>query len=225
MCMSKCYYYHKGIWNIYALVIYLIFVKLWFWTTSIKQVIQNAFFCHSMLHVFAGVLWEIGFKQWNTSKWNWHTNWQISHKYLFTKIPPRPRTHRWCLLTCTWCTSWGVIKTRHIFEIQRISKTPEWFTHKLEFLVQCWNHVGTILTQRMSFRHDDVIKWKLFSALLAICAGNSPVLVNSPHKGQGRGALMFSLIYVWINGWVNNHEAGDLRRYCVHYDVIVMAQV
>ena len=59
-----------------------------------------------------------------------------------------------------------------------------------------------------------------FSALLAICAGNSPV--NSQHKGQWRGALMFSLIWVWINGWVNNREAGDLRRYRVHYDVIVM---
>ena len=27
----------------------------------------------------------------------------------------------------------------------------------------------------------------------------------------------------WINGWVNNGEAGDLRRYHAHYDVIVMA--
>ena len=33
---------------------------------------------------------------------------------------------------------------------------------------------------------------------------------------------MFSLICVWINGWVNNGEAGDLRRYRAHYDVIVM---
>ena len=46
--------------------------------------------------------------------------------------------------------------------------------------------------------------------------------VNSPHKGQWRGALMFSLICVWINVWVNNREAGDLRRYRVHYGVIVM---
>ena len=54
-----------------------------------------------------------------------------------------------------------------------------------------------------------------FSALLAICA-------NSPHKGQWRGALMFSLICVWINDWVIDREAGDLRRYRAHYDVIVM---
>ena len=46
--------------------------------------------------------------------------------------------------------------------------------------------------------------------------------VNSPHKGQWRGALMFSLICAWINRWVNNGEAGDLRLYCAHYDVIVM---
>ena len=46
--------------------------------------------------------------------------------------------------------------------------------------------------------------------------------VNSPHKGQWRGALMFSLICVLINGWVNNREAGDLRRHRAHYDVIVM---
>ena len=37
--------------------------------------------------------------------------------------------------------------------------------------------------------------------------------VNSPHKGQWRGALMFSLICTRINGWVNNGEAGDLRRH------------
>ena len=61
-----------------------------------------------------------------------------------------------------------------------------------------------------------------FSALLAICAGNSPVPGEFPHKGQWRGALMFSLICVWINGWVNNRKAGDLRRYRIHHDVIVM---
>ena len=62
-----------------------------------------------------------------------------------------------------------------------------------------------------------------FPASLAICAGNSPV--NSPHKGQWRGALMLSLICVWINDWVNNREAGDLRRHRTHYDVIVMCYI
>ena len=35
---------------------------------------------------------------------------------------------------------------------------------------------------------------------------------------------MFSLIYAWINGWVNNREAGDLRRHRAHYDVIVIGE-
>ena len=61
-----------------------------------------------------------------------------------------------------------------------------------------------------------------FSTLLPICAGNSPVPVNSPHKGQLGGALMFALICAWINGWVNNGEAGDLRHNRVHYDGNVM---
>ena len=33
---------------------------------------------------------------------------------------------------------------------------------------------------------------------------------------------MFSLICAWINGWVNNGEACDLRRHLAHYDVTVM---
>ena len=52
--------------------------------------------------------------------------------------------------------------------------------------------------------HRSLIAWwrhqmETFSALLTICAGNSPVPVNFPHKGQWRGALMFALICVWIN--------------------------
>ena len=47
--------------------------------------------------------------------------------------------------------------------------------------------------------------------------------ITGPHKGQWRGALMFSLICARINDWVNNPEAGDLRRYRGHYDVNVMS--
>ena len=43
-----------------------------------------------------------------------------------------------------------------------------------------------------------------------------------PRTKANRGTLMFSLICVWINGWVNNRDAGDLRRYRGHYDVTEM---
>ena len=75
---------------------------------------------------------------------------------------------------------------------------------------------------RKTRTHDDVIKWKHFPRYWPFMRGIHRFPVNSPHKGQWRGALMFSLICVWINGWVNNREAGDLRRYCTHYDVTIM---
>ena len=46
--------------------------------------------------------------------------------------------------------------------------------------------------------------------------------VTGRNKGQWRRALIFSLICVWINCWVCNGEAGDLRRHLDHYDVSVM---
>ena len=68
----------------------------------------------------------------------------------------------------------------------------------------------------------DVIKWKHFPRNWPFLRGIHRSPVNSPHKGQWRGALMFSLICVWMNDWVNNREAGDLRRHLDHYDVSVM---
>ena len=58
-----------------------------------------------------------------------------------------------------------------------------------------------------------------FSTLLVLCAVNSLV---TGHKGQWHGALILSLICTWINGWVNNREAGDLRCNHAHYDITVM---
>ena len=70
--------------------------------------------------------------------------------------------------------------------------------------------------------HDYVIEWKPFPRYWPFVRGIHRSPVNSPHKCQWRAALMFSLICVWINGWVNNREAGDLRRYRAHYGVTVM---
>ena len=74
------------------------------------------------------------------------------------------------------------------------------------------------MLNRSWWRHQ----METFSALLAICAGNSPVTGVFPHNGQWSGALMFSLIFAWINGGVSNREAVDLRRYHPNYDVTEM---
>ena len=70
--------------------------------------------------------------------------------------------------------------------------------------------------------HDDVIKWKHFPRYWPFVRGIHRSPVNSPHKGQWRGALMFSFICARINSRVNNGEAGDLRRHRAHCDVIGM---
>ena len=44
------------------------------------------------------------------------------------------------------------------------------------------------------------------------------ILIEFSHKGQWRGALVFSLICAWTSGWWNSREAGDLRRHRAHYD-------
>ena len=51
-------------------------------------------------------------------------------------------------------------------------------------------------------------------------AGNLPVTGELP--AQRPVSLMFSLICVWMIGWISNREAGDLRRHRAHYDVTVV---
>ena len=69
--------------------------------------------------------------------------------------------------------------------------------------------------------HDDVIKWNHFLRYWPSVRWIHRSPVNSPHKGQWRGALMFFFICAWINGRVNNCEASVLRRHRSHYDVTV----
>ena len=56
-----------------------------------------------------------------------------------------------------------------------------------------------------------------FSALLTICAGNSPG--TGEFLAQRPVTRSFDVFFDLrlINGWVNNGEAGDLRRYRAHY--------
>ena len=73
----------------------------------------------------------------------------------------------------------------------------------------------------MHMYHDDVIKWKPFLRYWPFVRGIHRSPMDSPHKGQWRGALMFSLICAWTNGWTNNRDDGDLIRHHTHYDVNV----
>ena len=65
-----------------------------------------------------------------------------------------------------------------------------------------------------------------FSALLALFETNTPVTVEflSQRPVTRSFDVVFSLCLIWTNGWVNNHEAGDLRHYRAHYDGTVMSK-
>ena len=86
-----------------------------------------------------------------------------------------------------------------------------------------WTRCDVIPLHRV---HTPIIwcrhQMETFSALLALFQGIHMSPVNSFYKGQWRRALIFSLICACINNWINNREAGVLRRHCAHYDVIVM---
>ena len=75
----------------------------------------------------------------------------------------------------------------YAFEITAASPRGQWWRHQMETFPRYWPSVRGI--------HQ------------------SPV--NPPLKGQWRGALMFSLISAWTNGWVSNRDA--LRRHRAHY--------
>ena len=124
-------------------------------------------------------------------------------------IPPTYHSPQNLLLNCCRTCKWCLIKWLCSF--------TGWFEHK--WARSKYQGQGQVIT----FHHDDVIKWKHFPRNWPFVRGIHRSPVNSPHKGQCRGALMFSFICVWINDWVNNREAGDLRRYRAHSDVIVMS--
>ena len=123
-----------------------------------------------------------------------------------------------------------------------VHKLPYWFVFvsvcmKMGALSRCYGSIlagflqgylirsSTVANFGILKNHDDVIKWKYCRRYLPFVRGIHQSPLNSPHKGQWRGAFLFSLICAWINRVVHNRLAGDLRRHRAHYDVIVMIPV
>ena len=119
---------------------------------------------------------------------------------------------------------WIIVNWIHRNNYNEISIKNTHF-HWMKCIWKCrLRNVGRFFSASMckASVHDDVIKWKHFPRYWPFVRGIHRWPVNSPHKGQWRGALMFSLICAWIKDWVNNREAGDLWRSRGHYDVTVM---
>ena len=118
-----------------------------------------------------------------------------------------------------------MISSRHVNEKQGTKNPPDMHTSLTHWSLS--KVVGILQTtfQNAFAWHDDVTKWKHFLRNWPSVRGIHRSPVNSPHKGQWRGALMFPLICVWINVSRNTREAGDLRRHRAHYDVTIMIKI
>ena len=128
---------------------------------------------------------------------------------IHSRWSPHKGPSNMAFLLLTWINCW-----RQTIEITVIWEALTFMWRQLDIMFQ--------YTPMSYLSHDDVIKWKHFPRYWPFVRGIHRSPVTSPHKGQRRGTLIFSLICVWINGWVNTREAGDLRRYRAHYDVTVM---
>ena len=73
-------------------------------------------------------------------------------------------------------------------------------------------YVIQVLAWQLPISHKDVIKWKHFPRYWPFVRGIHRWPVDSPHKGQWHGALRFSLICAWTNGWANNRDADAPSR-------------
>ena len=126
--------------------------------------------------------------------------------------------------------TWEMTEQIHTFS------SKEWFDYAKSGQGQhCKSDSGVYLQGNLPISSDEswrcgnievpscqnmVISWwrhkmETFSALLALCAGNSPVTGEFTQIGQWRGALIFYLVCAWMN----DREAGDSRRHRAHYDV------
>ena len=91
----------------------------------------------------------------------------------------------------------------------------------VEYHVQIWLVSSQMSCGDTHQTHDDVIKWKHFQRYWPFVRGICRSPVNSPHKAQWRGALMFSLICTLnkrlskqSGGWWFETPSCSLWRHC-----------
>ena len=119
-----------------------------------------------------------------------------------------------CPQNCHTILQWFKLEAIKAVYIQILHSEHKYFTLLLSALV--W---------RVARTHDDVIKWKHFPRYWPFVRGIHRLPVNSPYKGQWRGALRFSLISARRKGWANNRDTGDFRRHRAHSDITVIYTV
>ena len=120
--------------------------------------------------------------------------------------------------------AWRLSAAKPLSEPKRVS----WLT---QICVTLLTYICVTRSQYVSLGLSELTQLRVCVLMMTSSNGNI-FRVTGPLCGEFTGpgefparrpvTRMFSLICAWINGWVNNCEAGDLRRHRDHYDVNVM---
>ena len=160
--------------------------------------------------------WQIECKQMANTQWHTSGPWLLSTFYLNRTSDPIPQT---LTITLQWCPHISMIfqikrclflfLLRHPFKyVNSCSLTYIFFIQQMHILVfmfifSVWYQLITYFLPLLNLSlphpslslslpiHDDVIKWKHFPRCWPFVSGIHRSPVNSPHKGQWRGALIF----------------------------------
>ena len=136
-----------------------------------------------------------------------------------------------------WSISWDSSSRRDSDGHLQSSRDPrpiclytftKWPTYLDDMRSRGWwrwvDNDGLVNKYREATRHDDVIKWEQFPRYWDFVGGIHRSPVNSTHKGQCRGALIFSLICTLNNRlskqsrcWWFEKPTRSLWRHCNGY--------
>ena len=145
-----------------------------------------------------------------------NTFWVYIQCFTFCWMSQDPTNDKWSLVHVTALRRQETrlfpsqLWSRFCPHMTLLGRTEYWPTNIVNSHILTHNQLGVVLRKIytiIAMRSVFISWWRhqieTSSALLALCVGNS-------------------LICAWINVWVSNHEAGDLRRHRAHYNVIVV---
>ena len=145
---------------------------------------------------------------------------------IFSESTEQRSTHLRSLRMCMWCVPFGLVKLwwgqvkfwtnawseQHFIHEIRLQKSRSAVTEACYSNMCSWyppckdksNAISLSLRICLWYIYNSlnitpyVIKWNHFPCYWPFVRGIYRSPVNSPHKGQWRGALMFSLICAWL---------------------------
>ena len=123
--------------------------------------------------------------------------------YIFAEIHQSSRASEHLTLMYTMDGRYQVMSIRNIYSL---------------FFKTCFTVIFANIGKEILNALDNLSPLRSFTMMMS---SNGNIFRVAGHLCW-RGALMFSLICAWINGWVNTRESDDLRRLRVHYDASLM---